>query len=289
MHGTKTNMILLVVAFVIGLSTASCNTDGRWTQFREIGPLTESANADEGALSFTFADTARLDGAEVDLVEAVLEHRSLYRRHLKQLHDFYRRHGDLVKADWAAFELRGLGGVKQFKYFLDAELPPEELKATESDPEADALLEQGLELMRKGGHGVPALYREDRMVEAANAFQQLVHQHRKSDKIDDAAFYLGEIHRNYLPGQELLAAHWYERAVAWDPNTPHPARFRAAVIYDELLHDRDHALELYHGVVKFGSDAQRARRATQRIHQMTATRRRPLRPSPTLGSETPGQ
>lgn len=288
MHTTKTNMILVVVTFVIGVSTAGCNIDGRWTGFRPIGPPTELGNGDEGEMSLTSADAARLDGAEVDLVEAVLEHRSLYHSHLRQLHDYYRRHGDPVKADWAAFELRGLGGVKQFKYFLDAELPPKELKAAEPDPEADALLEQGLELMRKGGHGVPALYREDRMVEAANVFQLLVQKYPESDKIGDAAFYLGEIHRDYLPGQELLAANWYERAVAWDPDTPHPARFRAAVIYDELLHDRDHALELYHGVVKVGFDAQRTRRAAQRIHQLTASRRRTARPRATLGSETPG-
>lgn len=125
--------------------------------------------------------------------------------------------------------------------------------------------------MRKGGHGgLPALYREGPMVEAVGVFRELIEQHPGSDKIDDAAFMLGEIHKEYLKNQELIAVQWYERSFTWDPATPHPARFQAAVVYDYRLHDRDRALELYRRVLQ----EETSRRsnvdfATRRIEQLT--------------------
>jgi hypothetical protein len=37
----------------------------------------------------------------------------------------------------------------------------------------------------------------------------------------------------------------YQRAYQWNPQTPHPARFRAAFILDKRLSRRAEALELY--------------------------------------------
>ena len=268
MCAPKIRTTLAAVIFITGIYAAGCNVDGRRARLRSDDPAVanyiEPASLPAGSELFEIP--------EVDLVESVLNHRNRYRRDLQRLYEYYRRHGDATKADWAAFELKGLKTVKQFKYFLDAEIPPKELKAIESVPEADAMLDQGLELMRRGGHGVPAFYREDRMVEAADTLRRLVELHPGSDKIDDAAFYLGEIHRAYFPGQEFLAAQWYERATFWNPATPHPARFRAAVIYDETLRDRDHALELYHGVLKHETNAGHVRHATRRIHFLTEAR-----------------
>lgn len=265
MRALKNKSILAALTLVTGISVAGCNIDGRRTRLRSADPAV--ANYVEPATLSQDSDVP-----EVDLVESVLSHRTQYRRNLHRLYEYYRRHGDTTKADWAAFELKGLKTVKQFRYFLDAEIPPKDLEATEPVPEADAMLDEGLELMRKGGHGIPAFYREDRMVEAADTLRRLVELHPNSDKIDDAAFYLGEIHREYFPGQELLAAQWYERATDWNPATPHPARFHAAVIYDEYLRDRAHALELYHGVLEHDTDAGHARHATKRIHYLSDAR-----------------
>jgi hypothetical protein len=109
---------------------------------------------------------------------------------------------------------------------------------------------RGQELMRKGGHGLPALYSQDLMLEALSTFVDLIRKYPSSDKIDDAAFWCGEIHKEYLKDQEPIAVKWYERAFTWDPNTPHPARFQAAVTYDFRMHDRARALELYRQVIE---------------------------------------
>jgi TolA-binding protein len=154
---------------------------------------------------------------------------------------------------------------------MDSEIPPADLKATEQIPEADTLYQVGLDLMRRGGHRAPVIYRQDRMIQAAEVFRNLIERYPTSDKIDDAAFWEGEIHSQYLPGQETLAAQWYERAWTWDPYTPHPARFRAAVVYDSKLHDRDRALELYQLVIRDETQSKRnLRHATRRIHKLTS-------------------
>jgi TolA-binding protein len=117
------------------------------------------------------------------------------------------------------------------------------------------------------------------MVEAVGVFRELIERYPTSDKIDDAAFQLGQVHKEYLQDQEPIAVKWYERAWAWDPNTPHEPRFQAAVIYDYRLHDRDRALELYQLVLKDETPEQSsvnklARRtnvdfATRRIGELT--------------------
>jgi tetratricopeptide (TPR) repeat protein len=219
------------------------------------------------------ATLAVVENQEVDLVENVLNHRAQYHQGLEELRDYYLAHGYASKQSWADFELAGLRKVKSFRYLIDAEIPSDQLRPTEKVPEADALYERGRSLLRKGGSGIPIFYREKTMIEAADAFQQLVEQYPNSDKIDDAAFFLGEIHKEYLPNQEQIAVKWYERAWTWDPQTPHAARFQAAVVYDYRLHDRDRALELYQSVLKNETgDQTNVRFATRRIHELTTAR-----------------
>jgi len=220
------------------------------------------------------AKLAVIERQEVDLVENVLAHRTQYHQGLEELRDYYREHGYAAKQSWADFELGGLRKVKAFRYLIDAEIPSDQLRPTDQVPEADALYERGRKLLRKGGSGVPILYREKTMIEAADVFQKLVERYPNSDKIDDAAFFLGEIHKEYLPNQEPIAVKWYERAWTWDPQTPHPARFQAAVVYDYRLHDRDRALELYQSVLKSETaELTNVRFATRRIRQLTTERR----------------
>ncbi len=260
-----------VGCLVFGLSAAGCDSSGRVAKLG--GPDGPTVVYPE---TLTGIDLIQLDAGEVDLVEALVSHRSQYHRLLHQLRDYYVTKGYAAKAEWASFELGGLGRVKQFLYLLDAEVPTEAIRSDASVPEADALYLKGLDLMRRGGHGVPAVYRTDRMVEAGRVFRQLIDQYGTSDKVDDAAFYLGEIHSAYLKGQEQLAVRWYERAFTWDPSTPHPARFQAAVVYDERLHDRARSLELYQKVIEHETDhPSNVRHAARRVRELSSAGRAP--------------
>ncbi len=264
----------MVVGGLFLASAPSCNMDPAFTERRPPKGALASAEDPRGTGLPPSAALTTVERQEVDLVESVLAHRAQYHQELEGLRDYYRDHGYATKQSWADFELKGLRKVKTFRYLIDAEIPSDQLRPTDRVPEADALYERGRKLLRKGGSGIPVFYREKTMIEAADVFQQLVERYPNSDKIDDAAFYLGEIHKEYLPDQESIAVKWYERAWTWDPQTPHSARFQAAVVYDYRLHDRDRALELYQSVLKNETaDQTNVRFATRRIHELTTTRR----------------
>jgi len=263
-----------LVAGTVALS-AACNVDPLYRGRRVEGPVTrEPASKARADAARSGVDVVSVSGNEVDLVEAVATHRSLYHQHLEQLRDYYKSHGYAAKQGWADFELKGLKNVKAFRYLAEAEVPQSQLQPTESVSEADAMFQRAEELMKQGGHGVPIFYRQKLMIEAADVLRGLVERYPNSDKVDDAAYLLGEIHKEYLPGQELIAVKWYERAWTWNPQTPFPARFQAAVVYDYRLHDRDRALELYHAVAKDETgDRSNLRFAQRRINELTSGER----------------
>lgn len=254
----------------LGTAVTGCNIEGARSVYN--GPNTAQLirETSDGGVDISLVDTR-----EVDLVEAVLAHRSAYEQNLGALQNYYSTKGYAAKAEWAAFELNGLRRVQAFRYLMDSEIPSASLRPVERIPAADALYEQAIGQMSTGGHGVPALYREGNMIEAAKLFREVIERHPTSDKIADAAFFLGEIHKEYLKGQEQIAVNWYERAWTWDPATLHPARFQAAVVYDYRLHDRDRALELYQSVVEHETDIKsNVRWASRRIHELTTDKRR---------------
>lgn len=260
----RSTSILSIIVVSCFSQLAGCNIDGFW-DFAQDRQTPKAPKFDDKSPDIHVAETQ-----EVDLVEQVLYHRKHYRQALTDLRDYYSDRGYDTKRKWAAIELADLGKVKPFKYILDAEIPASSLRPQHAIAEADNLYRKGLDLMERGGHGVPALYREDLMHEAVATFTELITKYPTSDKIDDAAFCCGEIHKEYFRDQEPLAVKWYERAYTWDPNTPHPVRFQAAVVYDFRLHDRARALELYHAVVRDESDNKsNAAFASRRIYELT--------------------
>ncbi len=271
MNTTQSNRVMFAVIAAACVAATGCNVDGvyrdrhsRTTPAIKMPVLLASTQSSK-AVDITIADER-----EVDLVENMADYRAKYHESLGRLHDYYEVQGYSEKAKWAAFEIDGLKSVKAFRFLMDAEIPSDQLRADTSIPEADALLAKGLDLMKRGGHGVPGLFRRDLMVQAAGVFRDLIETYPNSDQIDDAAFYCGEIHKEYLPDQETLAVKWYERAWAWNPETPHPARFQAAVVYDYRLHDRDLALELYQAVIaKESAHEGNVRFAVRRIDEIT--------------------
>lgn len=229
---------------VLSLFAAGCQTDAFFYR-KNRAPKGEQVQW--AALSGEVAPT--LARQEADLVEQVVHNRTEYMNLLRDVAKHYRDIGRGDLADQAAFEWESLESAQQFYYLLDAEVPNVVLNPSESIPEADALYNEGQKLLKEGGHNIPIFYRQKRMIEALKTFRRLVFLYPTSDKVDDAAFFMGEIHKEYLSDQELIAVRWYERAYQWNPQTPHPARFQAAVVYDYRLKDRAHALELYHAVL----------------------------------------
>jgi len=161
-------VFLLALAPIV---LSGCNIDGLWTKRGAPNGPTTPRNAKRGN-SDKAVDLAVVSPEEVDLVEVLIDHRQRYHDALRQLRAFYESKGYATKLAWAEFELRGVAGVKPFRYLLDAEVPSESLAPTTSITQADRMYEQALALMKKGGHGVPALFREDVMVEASERFRR---------------------------------------------------------------------------------------------------------------------
>jgi len=249
------------------LVITGCKTDALYQRGKSPpGPVT-NLNAPAGV---KVPDIHVVDAKEIDLVEAVLTHRALYGRYLHLLHEYYRENGNETKRRWAAHELEDIDRIKPYRYIIEAEIPPEDLRPTDSVALADQIYDRAMKLMKEGGHSVPIFYREQKMKEALAMLKELIENYPTSDKIDDAAFFCGEIHKEYFKDEETLAVKWYERAMTWNPKTPHPVRFQAAVVYDYRLHDRKRALELYQSVLHDETDDQsNLNFATARIAQLT--------------------
>ncbi|UCD28711.1 MAG: hypothetical protein JSV03_16810 [Planctomycetota bacterium] len=243
------SMSVVVVSIVLLVGVTGCKTDALYVEDRvEKGvPLTSLENP--AGLDLPNINVA--DRTEVDLVEEMMLHRAMYARYLRVLADYYSEHGLEYKAIWARNEMNDLIRVKPYRYILDAEVPIATLQPSESIAEADRLFEEGRALMKKGGEGIPIFYNQETMKLALAKFKQLVDQYPTSDKVDDAAFYIAEIHKEYLEeADNLIALQWYQRAIDWNPELPYPARFQMAVVYHYRLKDSEKALEMYQQVLE---------------------------------------
>lgn len=240
----------VLLALPLAVLVAGCQTDKLTADPKRDapeGPVTALENPPGVQLP-----TIPLAGrTEVDLVEELVLHRAMYARYLRALATFYTENGYEEKAKWARSELRDLQKIKPYQYVMDAEVPVASLRPTESIAEADQLFQEARQLMDKAGHRVLFLYHNETMNRALGKFKELIAKYPNSDKIASAAYYIGEIHKEY--GQErdnTIAIEWLKRAIDWDPNLNHPAWSRIAHIYDFRMHEREKALEWYQKVLE---------------------------------------
>jgi len=108
-----------------------------------------------------------------------------------------------------------------------------------------------------------------KLQKALDAYRRLMDEHPNSDKIDDAAFYAGEIYASDTHKEYKLALNCYQRCLNWNPNTDLPAKFRMAVLYDRRLRDRERAMALYKEVVQSSPNRANIRFAQERIRVLT--------------------
>ncbi len=260
---------IITVAAAICLSTSwACQTDA---------PITRGAMRWQRITEYASEELARQSDAslahagEVDLVEQLIQYRTSYQRTLQQLHDYYQQHGYEEKRLWAQGELQDIGRIRPYHYLYDSEIARLDLSPRDRISEADALYDEAMAVAAQAGHGTPVFFNQEKMGRALAMLKQLIRAYPMSDKIDDAAFHCGEMLKEYYKNQDSVAVQWYERAWTWDPATPHPARFQAAVVYDYRLHDRKRALELYRAVLATESSRSNRHFALARIKELTET------------------
>ena len=203
---------------------------------------------------------------EVGLVEAVAMARKQYERSLEALRVYYQNRGNNTKTEWVESEIQGFGNVPKVRYLIAAELAGPNLKPTQNIEAADQLYAEGLNYK-----DYPAFPpgKKDYLKTALEKFRTIIEKYPQSDKIDDAAFCMGEIYGGWYFQDYARAVQSYERCWQWNPTTEHPARFNAAKIFDEKLKNRAKAVELYNEVLAKSQNEDIVRQAQERIRALT--------------------
>ncbi|OQY04733.1 MAG: hypothetical protein B6I25_06585 [Planctomycetales bacterium 4572_13] len=213
---------------------------------------------------------------EVDFVENLAASRDAYRQALIGLLDHYSTIGNATKLQWAQTELKTFDQMVRYQYLQPAEWVPENLAATDSIEEADALYGEAKGLYNESGAMI-IVTNKAKLQQALGLFNQLIQQYPTSDKIDDAAYKAGRIYE-YLKNYELAAV-YYQRAFQWNEATTYPARFRAAKVMDKKLRMRSEALTLYKlAIVKESRYSDNVEFAKERVAALS-------KPSPEIAPE----
>jgi len=210
-----------------------------------------------------------LEGAdERMLVEYVIAARNTYTKAVSDLVAFY----DRTDATFKAKVIRNLQTrfhpARTHMYFLDAEIPGPELRPVEVIPAADALYDKAVKLYRSA-KVLPGITDYPKMRQALVLLRQMVREYPKSTKIALAAYFIGEIYKEYF-NENLRAVKWYERAWQWDPNITEPARFQAAAVHDFRLQNKAKAVECYRAAIQHEQfNSSNVRYAHQRVRELT--------------------
>jgi len=203
---------------------------------------------------------------EVGHVEAVAAARKQYRRTLEALREYYGNRGNNTKIEWVDSELQGFEKTPKPRYLLAAEIAGPDLQPTKHIEAADQLYQEGLDYKN-----YPAFPpgKKGYLKIALEKFRTVIEKYPQSNQIDDAAFRMGEIYGGWYFQDYARAVQSYERCWQWDPETKHPARFKAAKIFEEKLKNRAKAVELYNEVIAHTDNEDLARQAQERIRTLT--------------------
>ena len=204
--------------------------------------------------------------AESDIVEALVAHRQAYRKSLETLLGVLQGAKDVKRTLLAKRELRDLISVNNYMYLRDADTPGLELRATRAIAEAQTLYTQAMALKKDSKKILVNRYKTQLAMEG---FRRLIRKYPSSEKIDDAAFQIGELCRANLKNYQR-AIRWYECVLAWDPDTQLQANLRIAQIYDNHLVNRLTALDYYKRALKIEvRDSSEYKRIKRRIRRLS--------------------
>ena len=213
-----------------------------------------------------------------DMVEDMMVTRKEFLTQVKSLQSAYLAAGDSVKANWCRRLAWQLDEVLNYPFLSAAPVEHRvDVAPVQSIPEADRLYDEALGIYKQVALIPLAGALEVNKEKARTAlvtFKRILKEYPKSDKVDEAAFYCGEIYKEYLreedPDDEL-SVRYYQWAAALNPEIPLPARFQCAVVYDFRRHDRAKAIELYHQVMELeeAGNQSNVRFSATRVEQLT--------------------
>ena len=202
---------------------------------------------------------------EYDLAEKVALARANHKASLESLIEFYTTLGDATKLAMAQEELDALDAIAQPQYvLLTRKLKPG--SAEENILEANRLYQDGFNYKNQAD----LFTKKNKLDTAIKRFTELLDNYPTSDKVDDACYMLGEIYEGYYYKDYDRGAQYFEKCYEVNPNTKHPARFKAAEIYYKKLKLWNKAIDVYQETWEHSPVLKNRQIAAQRIEELKA-------------------
>jgi len=252
-------ILKIVAALILGMVVLSIADAGTC---RNCGLVFEGDGHSCADCARRFEAERERAAKELVYVERVAKARREYEQAIDELVKYYIAEGDAQKVADARREQQDLKGVRKYDYLFLAELTSADLQPNRAIAEAEALFRDGLNYFE---HFAWPWEKSDRYTLAITKFKELVSKYPQSDRIDDAAYYLGRCYEKKYFREYRRAVRWYQRCYQWNGKTEFDPRYRIAQIYDEKLDQRDKALRFYHLVVRDSGNRGRVTQAQKRI------------------------
>ncbi len=201
---------------------------------------------------------------ERELVRNVYDTRKKYQESLERLRSYYSQISHEENTVWVEKELTGYHLNLKSPYILDMDLPATTLKPGKNDTKANRMFREALDWLNR-----PGLDREENTKRAEILLQRILQEHKESDKIDEACYYLGEIYSSRYFQMYRRAVAYYERVFLYEPDTNLDARLRAANIYERNLGNSQQAISLYQQILSREIDPDQTREARRRLDLLT--------------------
>jgi TolA-binding protein len=228
-------------------------------------PRAISIAADSKAAS---ADHRQIAEQERELVRKVYEARDNYQAALERLRAYYVHTNIDEQRHWCEKELTDYHLVLKSPYILDMDLPSLDLRPDTASPKANRIFREALDWYNKRTMGD----RSENFKRAELLLRRLLRDYPRSDKLDEACYYLGDIYASRSFQQYARAAAFFERVLHYEPNTNLDARYRAAYLYDKHLNDQKRAVEMYQQILRQEVDPNQTREARKRLDDILNTR-----------------
>ena len=187
------------------------------------------------------------NAGEADVIDKVVNARQDYKVYLEALVSFYDKAGNNEKYNLAKKELYALDTMAQYDYFNPLAVATT-YSASTLVMDADILYDDALMDKQQAEKYSLAFVNKDLYRSANSKFRELIKKYNNSDKIDDAAYMVGEISEYFK--DYSIALEYYKAAYIWNSETPWPARFHAARILDKRMHNYAEALPLYREAIE---------------------------------------
>lgn len=205
---------------------------------------------------------------ERELVRKVYEGRDEYQASLERLRAYYIHVNDEENRFWVEKELTDFHLIIKSPYILDMDLPSAELRPDTNIPKANRIFREAVDWLNRK----TVTDRAENYKRAELLLRRLLRDYPRSDKLDEACFYLGEIYSSKYFEQYRRAVAFYERVFLYEPNTNLDARMRAAYIYERNLSDNRKAVDLYQEVLRREIEPNQTKDARRRLDALLNTR-----------------